>query len=440
MAAVEITYDGEGLRVQKSNGAIYWRSISGDTLAESDASGNITNEYGYFDGRIAARRDSSSNVYFFFADHLGSTRVVTNSTGTPCYEADYYPYGGELTPSGFTNTCPTNYRFTGYERDPETSVGGVNGLDYAMARYYDSRIGRFMSPDPVDGNPGAPQSWNAYTYTVNNPLSAVDPEGLDPVDATVILTNLSGGGSLTIFGDPFGPFGSLGGVGGIGGIPGPMSPALWNSWTFRGFMPLVDFRSELTAAMSGHVGPPAGPPQIGTWSFGLQGSGTALWKELGGVCNATACGLYSMVRHPINTAVGLMTLAAAMPNSAMGYGGDIGAQMQIYEAASAWGHRLADYDPTAFGEAVGTVASLAYGAENVRVLPYESGGGGANLFNTPTRGSRIAADWAGKWKGGSGFHFDITIKRIPGGWRFWEEMSGPGSNWFKPLHHWQPWK
>jgi len=99
-----------------------WQSITGDTLSESDLSGNISNEYLYFDGRITARRDSASNVYFFFADHLGSTRVVTNSTGTSCYQADFFPYGGEITPAGVTNTCAPNYRFTGYERDPETAV------------------------------------------------------------------------------------------------------------------------------------------------------------------------------------------------------------------------------------------------------------------------------------------------------------------------------
>lgn len=114
--------------------------------------------------------------------------------------------------------------------------------------------------------------------------------------------------------------------------------------------------------------------------------------------------------------------------------------MQIYDAASAWGSRLASGDPTAVGEAVGTAATLAYGAKNLKIRSYQSGGGGINLLNTPTRGSRIAADWGGIWKGGSGFHFDMMIKRIPGGWRFWEAMSGEGSNWFKPLRHWQPWK
>jgi hypothetical protein len=41
---VTYTYDGNDLRVEKSSGTLYWRSITGDVLAESDLQGNITNE------------------------------------------------------------------------------------------------------------------------------------------------------------------------------------------------------------------------------------------------------------------------------------------------------------------------------------------------------------------------------------------------------------
>jgi len=65
-------------------------------------------------------------------------------------------------------------RYTGKERDAES------GLDNFGARYNASTMGRFMSPDP--GNIGVnrlnPQSWNAYSYSLNNPLSLTDPTGL----------------------------------------------------------------------------------------------------------------------------------------------------------------------------------------------------------------------------------------------------------------------
>jgi RHS repeat-associated protein len=64
--------------------------------------------------------------------------------------------------------------FTGKQRDAET------GLDYFGARFDASTLGRFMTPDPLmnSGHPWNPQSWNRYTYTLNNPLSFTDPTGL----------------------------------------------------------------------------------------------------------------------------------------------------------------------------------------------------------------------------------------------------------------------
>jgi RHS repeat-associated protein len=65
-------------------------------------------------------------------------------------------------------------RSPGKERDTES------GLDYFGARYYGSNMGRMMSPDPgnIGANPANPQSWNMYSYSLNNPLTMTDPSGL----------------------------------------------------------------------------------------------------------------------------------------------------------------------------------------------------------------------------------------------------------------------
>ncbi len=67
----------------------------------------------------------------------------------------------------------STHKFTGHERDAET------GLDYMKARYYASAYGRFASVDPLARSASAslPQTWNRYTYTLNNPLKFVDPTG-----------------------------------------------------------------------------------------------------------------------------------------------------------------------------------------------------------------------------------------------------------------------
>jgi RHS repeat-associated protein len=167
------TFDGDGKRVKKSTGTLYWYGAGGSVLAETDASGNTSNEYIFFAGG-KARRDGSGNVYFYFGDQIGTTRTITNSTGSLCYDADFYPFGGERTP--VMNTCAQNYKFAGMERDPET------GNDHTQFRQYASNLGRWMSPDPMGGDIMNPQSLNRYAYVMNNPPTLTDPEGLGPKD------------------------------------------------------------------------------------------------------------------------------------------------------------------------------------------------------------------------------------------------------------------
>jgi RHS repeat-associated protein len=123
---------------------------------------------------------AGSNVFYYFDDALGSARVITNSTGTVCYDADFYPFGGER---AYTNNCTQNYKFTGKERDSESN------LDDFGARYYASQYARFISPDwsekpePVPyASLAYPQSLNLFSYVQNNPLSRTDPNGHCNVD------------------------------------------------------------------------------------------------------------------------------------------------------------------------------------------------------------------------------------------------------------------
>ncbi len=169
--------NGDGNRVEKSSGKAYWYGAGTEILDESDLSGNITNEYVFFGGkRIAMRNVSSGTIYHYEDDMLGSARTMVQAGQTsPCYDGDFYPFGGERI---ITNTCTQNYKFEGKERDTET------GNDDFGARYNSSRLGRFMSPDPVTATPLHiinPQRWNMYAYGMNNPLSYVDPDGRDAI-------------------------------------------------------------------------------------------------------------------------------------------------------------------------------------------------------------------------------------------------------------------
>jgi YD repeat-containing protein len=110
-------YDGNGLRVEKSQGSVgtlYWRAVSGETIAESDLTGSTTNtayrEYIFFAGRRIASRDSTTptpNVYFYYSDHLGSTITLTAANGSPCYQATFTAYGEEhATQTACSTTSP----------------------------------------------------------------------------------------------------------------------------------------------------------------------------------------------------------------------------------------------------------------------------------------------------------------------------------------------
>jgi RHS repeat-associated protein len=118
---------------------------------------------------------AGGNPIYYVEDLLGTSRVLTTNTGVVCYDADFYPYGGER---AYTNTCPQNYKFEGKERDTET------GNDDFGARYYSNRFGRWLSADwsavpvPVPyANLTNPQTLNLDSMVADDPESFADLDG-----------------------------------------------------------------------------------------------------------------------------------------------------------------------------------------------------------------------------------------------------------------------
>jgi RHS repeat-associated protein len=168
-------YDGEGRRASKSSGKLYWYGSGGDILAETDASGNTTAEYIFFGGKRIAMLPAGGNPIYYVEDLLGTSRVITTNTGVVCYDADFYPFGGER---AYANSCSQNYKFEGKERDTET------GNDDFGARYYSNRFARWLSSDwssvPVPipyANLSNPQTLNLYAMVSDDPESFADLDG-----------------------------------------------------------------------------------------------------------------------------------------------------------------------------------------------------------------------------------------------------------------------
>jgi len=108
---------------------------------------------------------------YYHSDHLGTVRLMTNYWGWPIWQGTFLPFGQEANPQITTN----HYKFTGDEHDSESN------LEHTQFRQLSSAEGRWLSPDPYLGSMDLtnPQSLNRYAYVGNNPLNAVDPNGLD---------------------------------------------------------------------------------------------------------------------------------------------------------------------------------------------------------------------------------------------------------------------
>jgi RHS repeat-associated protein len=181
-------YDGDGNRVRKNFATgekVRMVYSGGQLVAEYDlTTGSLKKEYVYGGKGLLATVEPGTGTRYTTSDHLGSPRVVTNSSGGVVSRHDYMPFGEELgagagartTAMGFVVNDGVRQKFTSKERDTET------GLDYFNARYYASSQGRFPSPDPLyytSLRPSDPQQFNLYSYVRNAPLVMVDPDGRD---------------------------------------------------------------------------------------------------------------------------------------------------------------------------------------------------------------------------------------------------------------------
>jgi RHS repeat-associated protein len=173
---VTYSYDGDGRRAAKVGSKLYWYGSGGEILGETNAAGTTLNEYVFFGGKRVALVPASGSALYYAADMLGSSRVMVQSNGTLCYDADFTPFGAERT---ITNSCAQNsYKFEGKERDAET------GNDDFGAREYSWRMGRWLSSDwsaiPVAvpyANLTNPQTLNLYAMVADDPESFADLDG-----------------------------------------------------------------------------------------------------------------------------------------------------------------------------------------------------------------------------------------------------------------------
>ncbi|MGA8863366.1 MAG: RHS repeat-associated core domain-containing protein, partial [Gallionella sp.] len=109
---------------------------------------------------------SAGLAYYRHSDHLGSSRLATDTTQHMYSSTAYAPFGEPYDEAGTTDRS-----FTG--KDEDTTSGMYDFLE----RRYNPTAGRWLSPDPAGlgaVDPTNPQTWNRYAYVMNNPLGLID--------------------------------------------------------------------------------------------------------------------------------------------------------------------------------------------------------------------------------------------------------------------------
>jgi len=188
---IEYIYDVNGNRVTKKveDDNILWNyayGANGNVEARIKENGNPPThiKHNLWGNDLVGIREyisyysTTDEKFYYLKDHLGSIKVRVDENGIVAGYDDYYPFGMVMNGRSGSTGSEEDYKFTGKERDTET------GLDYFGARYYDSKIGRWMSVDPLaDKYPG----WSPYNYVSNNPLRLVDKDGREGDDYTAAM-------------------------------------------------------------------------------------------------------------------------------------------------------------------------------------------------------------------------------------------------------------
>ncbi|HEV7765460.1 MAG TPA: RHS repeat-associated core domain-containing protein [Thermoanaerobaculia bacterium] len=134
----------------------------------------VAAEYLFFGGEPVAQIEGSGpgTIHWNFNDHLGAPIVQTDAAANIVWRVEREPFG-----EVYAYRAGANHRQPLALPGQEDEVGSEDS--YNVHRWFRPGMGRFLSVDPTweSADLGSPQSWNRYSYVLNNPINDIDPDG-----------------------------------------------------------------------------------------------------------------------------------------------------------------------------------------------------------------------------------------------------------------------
>ncbi|RLD30171.1 MAG: hypothetical protein DRI70_01505, partial [Bacteroidetes bacterium] len=147
---------------------IYHYDLSGNLIGETDENGVPRKDYIWNGRSVAAQIDISASIdviHYLHTDHMMTPRFSTDSNQQVTWSWEGEAFGNTEAQDILTEV---NLRFPGQYYDSET------GEHYNWNRYFQPKLGRYLSSDPIGLGGGG----NTYGYTNANPINNLDSSGL----------------------------------------------------------------------------------------------------------------------------------------------------------------------------------------------------------------------------------------------------------------------
>ncbi|MCH8253392.1 MAG: RHS repeat-associated core domain-containing protein [Planctomycetes bacterium] len=149
-----------------------WSDYDGDTIygdfAVDEQTGALTEARSFEPGLATVdpwTASGGASTKHFTTNHLGTTRGLTNSSGSAVDSATYTAFGERIDGTNHRYGYAGAWGYQAHDDFPYVHVG---------ARYYDPATGRFLQRDPI----GIRGGLNVYEYVRNGPTISIDPDGL----------------------------------------------------------------------------------------------------------------------------------------------------------------------------------------------------------------------------------------------------------------------